>query len=415
LPLKFQARSASHFELQTYFAFNYACCHLTEASNASTAKDFEMMDRVDARQNPRRRPALSLLLFAVALILVVVVILVFDRRSDFSKMRPPNSHETFYQYVAFELDAPALCRKLSPSAVIPAGIFIAQSYARSDCYAKIALRYDRPSLCWNAKRLGLPAILSEQISPLRCFLNVTRRAPDVGISTYMPAREDLVSIFAEMGYRPEELYREGITPPLLNIPDAYRRLARHPDLLNRIAALTSAPGSSLTPAERMHLFELAAHVSNDVSWCVRIPADQLDPATERRSKVPGLFQRDRCILEVASDTRKPDSCKLIPVRADDWPGMMSRRSICEHQASLPPNKYHYGAPTPPTDDETRQIITALGYPLPDVRDVSANEIETACFYFIWQMAATDRNANNNPATGAARVKFLSRVAALPSY
>jgi hypothetical protein len=371
-----------------------------------------MMHRVDARQNPRRRRGLLRVLFALALTLVVVVILAFERSS---KMRPPNSHETFFQYIAFELDAPALCEKLSPSSVIPGGIFIAQSYARSDCYAKIALRYDRPSLCWNAKRLGLPAILSEQISPLRCLVNVMRRAPDVGISTYMPAREDLVSIFAEMGYRPEALYREGITPPLLNIPDAYRRLGDHPDLLPRITALTSAPGSSLTPAERMHLFELAARVSNDVSWCLRIPADLLDPATERKPKVPGLFQRDRCVLEVASDTRKPDSCKLIPVRADDWPGMMSRRSICEGQASRPPDKYHYGAPTPPTEDETRQIITALGYPLPDVRDVSANEIETACFYFMWQMAATDRNENNNPATGAARVKFLSRVAALPSY
>jgi len=96
-------------------------------------------------------------------------------------------------------------------------------------------------------------------------------------------------------------------------------------------------------------------------------------------------------------------------------GMMSRRSICEQQASRSPDKYHYGAPTPPTDDETRQIITALGYPLPDVRDVSANEIETACFYFIWQMAAIDKNANNNPATMAARAKFLARVVALPTY
>jgi hypothetical protein len=165
----------------------------------------------------------------------------------------------------------------------------------------------------------------------------------------------------------------------------------------------------------MHLFELAAHVSNDVSWCVRIPADLLDPGTERKAKGPSLYQRDRCLLEVASDTRKPDSCKLIPVRADDWPGMMSRRSICEGQAARPPDRYHYGAPTPQTDDETRQIITALGYPLPDIRDISANEIETACYYFIWQMSATDKAANHNPAAAAARTRFLARVAALPSY
>jgi len=74
----------------------------------------------------------------------------------------------------------------------------------------------------------------------------------------------------------------------------------------------------------------------------------------------------------------------------------------------------YGAPTPQTDDETRQIFRVLGYPLPDVSDVPANEIETGDFYFIWQMAATDKAANN-PAAAAARAKFLARVAALPSY
>ena len=103
------------------------------------------------------------------------------------------------------------------------------------------------------------------------------------------------------------------------------------------------------------------------------------------------------------------------IRGGDWPGMMSHRSIFEGQASRPPDKYLYGAPTPPTEDGARQIITALGYRLPDARDVSANEIETACFYFIWQMAATDKNANNNPATAAARAKFLARVGGLPSY
>ena len=359
----------------------------------------------------RRRNSIVVLLVT----LVVVGILVFGHAPDFSKMRAPNSHETFYQYVAFELDDAALCGKLSPSSFIPGGIFIAQSYARSDCYAKIALRYDRPSLCWSATRLGMPAILSEQTSVSSCFVNVMRRAPDVGVSTYMPAREDLVSIFAEMGYRPEELYREGITPPLLNVPDAYRRLGERPDLLQRIDSVTAAPGLSLTPAGRMHLFELAAHVSNDIAWCVRIPADRIDSSAEPKSKGPGLYQRDRCILEVASNTRKPDLCKLIPVRSDDWPGVMSRRSICERQAARPSDKSHYDGPVPLTDDETRQIIAALGYPLPDIGGVSANEIQTACYDFIWRMSPTDRAENYNPAAGVARAKFLARVAALPSY
>lgn len=352
--------------------------------------------------------------FVFAVTLVVVAALALGRTPNFGKMRGPNPHETFYQYIAFELDAPALCDKLSPSAFIPGGIFIAPSYARSDCYAVVARRYDRPSLCFRARRLGAFALLSEQTSPLACLVEVARRGRDAGVSTYMPDRADLASIFAEMGYRPEELYREGITPPLLNLPDAYRRLAERPDLLQRIAGVMAAPTPTLTPAERNHLFELAAHASNDASWCVRIPADVLDPGTERKSKGPSLFQRDRCILEIASNTRKPDLCKLIPDRPDDWPGPMSRRAICEWQAAQPSNKYYYGAPAPLTDGETRRIITALGYPLPDVRNVSANEIESSYFYFIWQMATDDKHSDGR-AAAVARTKFLSRVAVLPNY
>jgi hypothetical protein len=398
---------------------------------------------------PRSIGSRILLLFAI--VVVALAALAYSPAPDFAKMHRPNPHETFYQYVAFEFDAPALCDKLSPSALIPGGFFIAPSYARSDCYDTIARRYDRPALCWRARRLGSFAPLEEQTSIATCFWDVFQRAPDRSISTYMPGRNDVVTIFAEMGYRPEELYREGVTPPLLNLPDAYRRLAAQPDLVQRIDRITSAslpPASPAPPApltdvgpspasptestpltstERMYLFELAAHVSGDVSWCTRIPADLRSPGTPRNTRGPSLFERDRCILEIATNTRTPASCQLIPVRPDDWPGPMSRRSVCEQQAARPPDKYHYGAIPPQTDAQTRQLITLLGYPLPGVHDVSANEIESGYYYFIWQLARGEpitntRASRADPASisaraavAAARAKFLARVAALPSY
>ncbi len=106
---------------------------------------------------------------------------------------------------------------------------------------------------------------------------------------------------------------------------------------------------------------------------------------------------------------------------------MSRRSVCEQQASRLPDKYHYGAIPPQTDAEIRQLITLLGYPLPGVHDVSANEIESGYYYFIWQLArgeliTNSRASRADPASisaraavAAARAKFLARVAALPSY
>jgi hypothetical protein len=171
---------------------------------------------------------------------------------------------------------------------------------------------------------------------------------------------------------------------------------------------------------------------------MRISADVLDPGTAREPGRPSLFQRDRCILEVASNTRRPASCRLIPERPDDWSGAMSRRSVCEFQTARPPDPYHYGAPPPSSDDEARALITLLGYPIPTVRDVPANEIQTDYFQFIWQLAAgqatthTRMLANRRTASdaGAARslgagdgpamvaaagARFLARTAALPNY
>ena len=94
---------------------------------------------------------------------------------------------------------------------------------------------------------------------MTCFWDVLQRAPDPSLSTYMPGRNDLVTIFAEMGYRPEELYREGVTPPLLNLPDAYRRLAAHPDLVQRIARITSAGPCPPRPLARTpHRYDSSA-------------------------------------------------------------------------------------------------------------------------------------------------------------
>jgi hypothetical protein len=119
---------------------------------------------------------------------------------------------------------------------------------------------------------------------------------------------------------------------------------------------------------------------------------------------------------------------------------MSRHSVCEFQAARRQDPYHYGAPLPATDEEIRALITVLGYPLPNVRDVSANEIQTYYFQFIWQLASgkavsRDRTFANHPLEGAsdrraarskaaaddatlvaaARARFLARTAALPSY
>jgi hypothetical protein len=68
------------------------------------------------------------ILFALALVGLVIVALVYSPAPDPSKTRGPNANETFYQYIAFELDAGAM-PKLSPTAILPGGGLLCQTRA----------------------------------------------------------------------------------------------------------------------------------------------------------------------------------------------------------------------------------------------------------------------------------------------
>ena len=55
-------------------------------------------------------------------------------------MRPVNEQDELFRYVAQELAEPSICGKISWSAKIDGGFFMAPSYERSECYATIAGR-----------------------------------------------------------------------------------------------------------------------------------------------------------------------------------------------------------------------------------------------------------------------------------
>jgi hypothetical protein len=160
---------------------------------------------------------------AVVLLVGVIAFLsgITSWPDQIKKMRPASKSEEFYRYVAQEVAEPSLCKKIPGSVRSPGGFFISPSYERSECYEFIAGRTKNPWLCWKVKRLGAFAFLSEQTSMWTCLNHAIHGwNSGIGISQANP-----VDFFAQMGYDPDTLHLEGITPPVVNVKD--RRSNHH--------------------------------------------------------------------------------------------------------------------------------------------------------------------------------------------
>ncbi len=189
----------------------------------------------------RRWHALSVV---VALLVLAELAGVQSLRDQVAGMRPPNRYENFYRYMAQELNAPLLCRKIPWSVREGAGIDVAASYARSDCFETIAGNTGNPWLCWSVKRLGAVSVVRRQTSVWSCVYGA-RRHEHGGIAV---PPEELVQFFLQMGYRPEALHLEGVTPAIVQgrdlprgqIYDAYMLFLRELDGSKRDAAHVSA-------------------------------------------------------------------------------------------------------------------------------------------------------------------------------
>jgi hypothetical protein len=150
-------------------------------------------------------------------------------------MRPGNRNEEFYRYMAQELAEPALCRKISWSAMVAGGFFIEPSYARSDCYDFIAGRTRRPGLCWQVKRLGAFHLLSEQTSVWSC-LGRAIHGWNGGIAV---SNANLIEFFGQMGYPRDSFSGIGAQRYLDEVSgpsDSLNRVARQ-RLIDRVMRL----------------------------------------------------------------------------------------------------------------------------------------------------------------------------------
>jgi len=311
-------------------------------------------------------------------------------------MRRVNQQDELYRYVAQELDEPALCDEIPWSAESPGGFFIAPSYERSNCYAFIAGRTKNPWLCWKVKRLGAFRVLSQQTSMWSCLVDA-RRGLHAGIAVNP---EELVAFFNRLGYDPDTLHLEGITPPLVDVKDIYRQLPSRPDIVARVEkAIGASGGLAHDDANAPYLADLAALVTEKPGWCARIPEDLQLVAPRARF-------RDWCIFTLASNTRNPDLCRLIPVSANAVNPMLLLKSQCDYQTRSPNPVGRYGPEMPDTDDRTRALITILRYEIPRAKALPPGTVYAAYERFLHEL-----NRGTDARHTAARQRFISRVRA----
>jgi hypothetical protein len=318
-------------------------------------------------------------------------------------MRFENKTEEFYRYVAQQLDEPALCAKIPWSVESPGAFFTKPSYERSECYDSIASRTRNPWLCWKVKRLGAFSLLNDQTSMWSCLAHA-RSGGDSRIAIH-PA--DLVRFFAQMGYDPDTLHLEGITPPVISVKDIYRQLMTQTDIVTRIEKASDAfdKASNRSPEDIVnsaYLADIAALVTKDSRWCFRIPEDL--PLAGN----PSQF-RDWCLYTLASNTKNAELCRQISARSDRKRPGWSLRDECGRVVNSPyPSNLRYGPEVPVDDGRARALITMLNYEVPRVRDLPLERISDAYDRFLEEL-----NHGTDPPHTTARRRFIDRVQRLP--
>ncbi len=342
---------------------------------------------------------------AIVIFLVVIVSLSGIRSwpDQIRGTRPGTKHEEFYRYIAQELSEPELCEKISWTALLPGGFFEERAYVRSECYEFIAGRTKNPWLCWKVKRYGAVSLLSHQTSMWSCLDHALHGwSGGVGINP-----NDLTAFFTDMGYDPDTLHLEGITPPVVSVKDLYRQLPKRPDILAQIEKARNSSGASSTASltdieDTAYLDDMAALVTKDSRSCMRIPED-LPVASE-----PHKF-RDWCLMTLATNTKDADLCRRISIPPNTRDARLSLQATCLFQVNSPyPSNAVYGPEVPMSDEQMRRLIAMLKYEVPRAKDLPPEEIYQAYSRFLDELEHT-----TDPQHVAARERFLDRVRRLP--
>ncbi len=341
-------------------------------------------------------------------------------------VRAANRDEAFYEFVATQIDEPRLCKKIPWAVTEEGGWLYAPSYERSECYAIIAGNTKNAWLCWKVKRFGAFNPLEGQTSMWSCW----KRALANEHSGTGFAAKDLPELFSRMGYDPANLQEEGITPPIVSLHRIYRQLADRPvlairsknmgdvteetmpgaldqaDLLKRIEKAIGGPDAPLPVTDEdkrdtAYLADLAATVSKDARWCLRISGD-VSLAREKAGF------RNWCLFKLAVETKDAQLCGQVVTPDDSSDPRLSLQAECLREVrSIIPTMVHYGPDVPASDDRTRTLLKMLNVPIPEAKDLPLETLGQACDRFLREVGKGSDVAHQK-----ARQRLIERAQAL---
>lgn len=338
-------------------------------------------------------------------------------------MRAPNSYEIFYHYVAVNVDAPEICRKISPKAYLTAawgGQGTQISLTRSECYYDVATRFARQDLCANVVPISTVFLNGSHYSPGYCRSKIAKYGPDVSLDLALPDDKVLVRIFSQMGYDPATVISQHLTPDPLNLFDVYAQLGKKSDILKRINRLLGSPRIHDIPVEqREMLYDLAGHVTNDIRWCQKIRTDALSPDSRYFKNTSHEYFRDTCILQVAYNTKRVSLCAAMPDRPPDKDHIIPEKRTCSLQLAHPQYIFaHYRYLIPRDEQVIANLLKALNYPLPNWSNASSREILDVYHRFLLALTKYPDNMfkkKENSFYNEAREDFIRRVKTLLDF
>ena len=326
--------------------------------------------------------------------------------------RPPTESETVFSFFAESLGEPKLCDKISWAAFQSYSVLFGgggASYARSDCYESVAIRNRDPAVCWNVRPLVDVDPFSAGYSAAACRRRVAeggRRYVSLGWDTEIRA-------FEVLGYDVDQLYLEGVIEPAIRPIDVYRGLEHSAGVVDRVQR--ALLGASLSSDDKNLLAHLGAVVTEDATWCERIPAGDM-VVTEQ------IPFRDWCYLTLAYNTRDAKVCarmapaaseaKVIEAKASgmraDIAEQLSAHANCMRIGNWQGSPPHYGPEEPQDAAQIRRLVAALGYEWPRATGWPPYQIAEYYSRFL-DALHPDQPADSRHA--AARAKLIARIGA----
>lgn len=384
----------------------------------------------------RLRRRRSLLLAGVAFAGAILIML-DATPGTFMVRRAASEYETVLYYFAQNVGEPGLCDHISWAAYTRYSVIFGgggASYARSDCYERVAEARHDPSICWRVRPLVDLDPLSTGYSALSCRRR-TRARYHTGI-----ALDDalLIRTFERMGYDIDQMSIFGVMPPAIRLRDVYISLPHDPASITQAKRLLTSPDNVLAADDRRYLSQLSAVATEDPQWCESIP-----PTAAIND--PSAPSRDLCYLQVAYNSGDVRLCdRMTPAalepKVQEAKAHGVREQIAEqlglHGECLRISKrlgpvHAYGPAIPADDAEILRLLAALRVVVPRAHDWTENQraIYLRNFVFaLWpkpppdpgehahQAAAreADEERAKDAARDQARAQLVARLVELPA-